>query len=330
VRDCEIEVMPRRADLRRPGARGAVDVTRVRAEDVFEEELSDGSAGLNENPGSVAATRERDPYPFRALTSRLLWEARVDGVPERADAARRASVLAVRELLAGEPAEPPASSDSSDAEPAPAPSASESDASEYESRFAFVPEAPRRRSRPAAGEKKPSRGVVHAALVFMGFRKKKRRKDKGEKKPAEDAEGDDDDARRAAATTTTTRRRAVSNSALKPPHLSAPKEPFRKTLAEARDEALGSVAEALMRNPNSAQADRFHGVPSLAAMARAETSRRAKLSSLSREKTELADDFADPPPPAFGALGRYMQAVEREEAPDWNAATRRPMRRLLT
>jgi hypothetical protein len=51
---------------------------------------------------------------------------------------------------------------------------------------------------------------------------------------------------------------------------------------------------------------------------------------LSREKTELADDFADPPPPAFGALGRYMQAVEREEAPDWNAATRRPMRRLLT
>jgi hypothetical protein len=117
---------------------------------------------------------------------------------------------------------------------------------------------------------------------------------------------------------------------LKPPHLSAPKEPFRKTLAEARDEALGSVAEALMRNPNSAQADRFHGVPSLAAMARAETSRRAKLSSLSREKTELADDFADPPPPAFGALGRYMQAVEREEAPDWNAATRRPMRRLLT
>ena len=330
VRECEIEVMPRRTDLRRPGARGAVDVTRVRAEDVFEEELSDGSDGLNENPGSVAATRERDPYPFRALTSRLLWEARVDGVPERADAARRASVLAVRELLAGEPAEPPASSDSSDAEPAPAPSASESDASEYESRFAFVPEAPRRRSRPAAGEKKPSRGVVHAALVFMGFRKKKRRKDKGEKKPAEDAEGDDDDARRAAATTTTTRRRAVSNSALKPPHLSAPKEPFRKTLAEARDEALGSVAEALMRNPNSAQADRFHGVPSLAAMARAETSRRAKLSSLSREKTELADDFADPPPPAFGALGRYMRAVEREEAPDWNAATRRPMRRLLT
>ncbi len=326
VRECEIEVMPRRADLRRPGARGAVDVTRVRAEDVFEEELSDGSDGLNENP-----------FPFRALTSRLLWEARVDGVPERADAARRASVLAVRELLAGEPAEPPASSDSSDAEPAPVPSASESDASEYESRFAFVPEAPRRRSRPEAGEKKPSRGVVHAALVFMGFRKKKRRKDKGEKKPAEDAEGDDDDARRAAATTTTRRRDlAVSNSALKPPHLSAPKEPFRKTLAEARDEALGSVAEALMRNPNSAQADRFHGVPSLAAMARAETSRRddttrrAKLSSTSREKTELADDFADPPPPAFGALGRYMQAVEREEAPDWNAATRRPMRRLLT
>ena len=314
ARECEIEVMPRRADLRRPGARGAVDVTRVRAEDVFEEELSDGSDGLNENP-----------YPFRALTSRLLWEARVDGVPERADAARRASVLAVRELLAGEPAEPPASSDSSDAEPVPAPSASESDASEYESRFAFVPEAPRRRSRSAAGEKKSSRGVVHAALVFMGFRKKKRRKDNEEKKPAEDAEGDDDDARR-----------AVSNSALKPPHLSAPKEPFRKTLAEARDEALGSVAEALMRNPNSAQADRFHGVPSLAAMARAETSRRddttrrAKLSSTSREKTELADDFADPPPPAFGALGRYMQAVEREEAPDWNAATRRPMRRLLT
>ena len=316
ARECEIEVMPRRADLRRPGARGAVDVTRVRAEDVFEEELSDGSDGLNENP-----------YPFRALTSRLLWEARVDGVPERADAARRASVLAVRELLAGEPAEPPASSDSSELlEPAPAPSPSESDASEYESRFAFVPEAPRRRSRPAAGEKKSSRGVVHAALVFMGFRKKKRRKDEGEKKPAEDAEGDDDDARR-----------AVSNGgALKPPHLSAPKEPFRKTLAEARDEALGSVAEALMRNPNSAQADRFHGVPSLAAMARAETSRRddttrrAKLSSTSREKTELADDFADPPPPAFGALGRYMQAVEREEAPDWNAATRRPMRRLLT
>ena len=338
ARAFEIEVMPRRADLRRPGARGAVNVTRVRAEDVFEEELSE-SFRLTENPGSDAATRERDP--FRALASRLLWEARVDGVPERADAARRASVLAVRELLAGEPAEPPASSDSSDAEPEPAPEpASESDASEYESRFSFVPEAPRRRSRPAPGEKKPSRGVVHAALVFMGFRKKKRRKDKGEKKSAlfqsekSDAEGDDDDARRAAATTT--RRRA--DDALKPPKaLSAPKEkePFRKTLAAARDEALGSVAEALMRNPNSAQADRFHGVPSLAAMARAETSRRdttrrAKLSSTSREKTELADDFADPPPPAFGALGRYMRAVEREEAPDWNAATRRPMRRLLT
>ena len=338
ARAFEIEVMPRRADLRRPGARGAVDVTRVRAEDVFEEELSE-SFRLTENPGSDAATRERDP--FRALASRLLWEARVDGVPERADAARRASVLAVRELLAGEPAEPPASSDSSDAEPEPEPApepASESDASEYESRFAFVPEAPRRRSRPAPGEKKPSRGIVHAALVFMGFRKKKRRKDfLQKKKSAEDAEGDDDDARRAAATTTRRRADDALFSQQKPPRFSAPKEkePFRKTLALARDEALGSVAEALMRNPNSAQADRFHGVPSLAAMARAETSRRdttrrAKLSSTSREKTELADDFADPPPPAFGALGRYMRAVEREEAPDWNAATRRPMRRLLT
>ena len=281
----------------------------------------------------------KGPFPRARPASPV--GARADGVPERADAARRASVLAVRELLAGEPAEPPASSDSSDAEPEPEPApepASESDASEYESRFAFVPEAPRRRSRPAPGEKKPSRGIVHAALVFMGFRKKKRRKDfLQKKKSAEDAEGDDDDARRAAATTTRRRADDAYLVSKKPPRFSAPKEkePFRKTLALARDEALGSVAEALMRNPNSAQADRFHGVPSLAAMARAETSRRdttrrAKLSSTSRKKTELADDFADPPPPAFGALGRYMRAVEREEAPDWNAATRRPMRRLLT
>ena len=329
-------VAPRRADLRRPGARGAVDVTRVRAEDVFEEELSE-SFRLTENPGSDAATRERDPFARspRVSCGRRAWTASPSArTPRDARACSRSASCS--------PASPRsrprrATRATPSREPAPEP-ASESDASEYESRFAFVPEAPRRRSRPAPGEKKPSRGVVHAALVFMGFRKKKRRKDKGrrsrrrfsrKKRPRRAT------TTRARAAATTTRRRA--DDASKPPRPTAPKEkePFRKTLAAARDEALGSVAEALMRNPNSAQADRFHGVPSLAAMARAETSRRdtaatSRLSSVSREKTELADDFADPPPPAFGALGRYMRAVEREEAPDWNAATRRPMRRLLT
>ena len=332
----EIEVLPRRADLRRPGvASGAVDVSRVRAEDVFE-----GGAGLvesesRETAAIAAATSEK---ASRALASRLLWEARADGVSERADAARRASVLAVRELLAGEPAEPPASSDSSDAEPAPSASASSSDssdASEYESRFAFVPQAPRRRARLAPGAKKPSRGVVHAALVFMGFRKKKRptrTTHSEEKKPAEDAEGDGDrDARRMAFSAT----RAEKERAPFAANENAVKEPFRRpTLAAARDEALGTVAEALMRNPNSGQADRWHGVPSLAAMARRETTRcpKKKPGVSSRDGKELADAFAfaDPPPPAFGALGRYMLSVERDEAPDWNAATRRPMRRLLT
>ena len=90
---------------------------------------------------------------------------------------------------------------------------------------------------------------MHAALVFMGFRKKKRRKDfLQKKKSAEDAEGDDDDARRAAATTTRRRADDALFSQQKPPRFSAPKEkePFRKTLALARDEALGSVAEALV------------------------------------------------------------------------------------
>ena len=246
---------------------------------------------LRRRAGGEPTPGTRIPVPTRrrakgTLSARRLASpaggARVDGVPERADAARRASVLAVRELLAGEPAEPPASSDSErDAEPEPEPApepASESDASEYESRFAFVPEAPRRRSRPAPGEKKPSRGIVHAALVFMGFRKKKRRKDFCKRRSRRRTpEGDDGDAIRA-------RRRRRRGGARTTRYLvsknrrdfrrAKEKEPFRKTLALARDEALGSVAEALMRNPNSAQADRFHGVPSLAAMARAETSRR--------------------------------------------------------
>jgi hypothetical protein len=227
-------------------------------------------------------------------------------------------------LLAGAPAEPPASRDSSDSEPEPFATASESsDASEYESRFAFVPKAPRRARLPA-GQKKKSRGVVHAALVFMGFRKKKLR----EKKKAEE---EDDDARRTTTTTTTTR---ASDASKPPSRISASKDRVRVTLASAREEALGTVAEALMRNPNSRQADRFHGVPSLAAMAKAETSRRetSRLSNTFEHgvRTELGEASADPPPPAFGALGRYMRAVEREEAPDWNAATRRPMRRLLT
>jgi hypothetical protein len=316
ARACEIEVMPRRADMRRPGVRGAVDVSRVKSEDVFEEVSGDVDV-----PDVSADFAVRS----RALASRLLWETRLDGVSERADAARRASVMAIRELLAGEPAEPPASSDSSDSEPEPFATASESsDASEYESRFAFVPKAPRRARLPA-GQKKKSRGVVHAALVFMGFRKKKRRNEK--KKPEEE-----DDARRTTTTTTTTR----AGDASKPPsRISASKDRVaRVTLGSARAEALGTVAEALMRNPNSRQADRFHGVPSLAAMAKAETVRRetSRLSNTFEHgvRTELADASADPPPPAFGALGRYMRAVEREEAPDWNAATRRPMRRLLT
>ena len=317
ARACEIEVMPRRADMRRPGVRGAVDVSRVKSEDVFEEVSGDVDV-----PDVSADFAVRS----RALASRLLWETRLDGVSERADAARRASVMAIRELLAGEPAEPPASSDSSDSEPEPFATASESsDASEYESRFAFVPKAPRRARLPA-GQKKKSRGVVHAALVFMGFRKKKRRNEK--KKPEEE-----DDARRTTTTTTTTTR---AGDASKPPsRISASKDRVaRVTLGSARAEALGTVAEALMRNPNSRQADRFHGVPSLAAMAKAETVRRetSRLSNTFEHgvRTELADASADPPPPAFGALGRYMRAVEREEAPDWNAATRRPMRRLLT
>ncbi len=241
----------------------------------------------------------------------------MDGVSERADAKRRASVLAVRELLAGEPFEPPAPSESSDSEPesSVAAASESSDASEYESRFAFVPKAPRRARLPA-GQKK-SRGVVHAALVFMGFRKKKLRETKKTR------EEEEDDAVRATTTTTTTR----AGDASKPPKFSAPKEPVRETLALAREEALGTVAEALMRNPNSRQTDRFHGVPSLAAMAKAETARR-ETSRLSNTPTELLD--FDPPPPAFGALGRYMRSIEREEAPDWNATTRRPMRRLLT
>ena len=329
ARACEIEVLPRRADLRRPGvASGAVDVSRVRAEDVFE-----GVAGRSgderlerpESPGNAAATNER---AFRALASRLLWEGRADAIPERADATRRASVLAVRELLAGEPAEPPASRDSSDAEPAPSvPASDSSEASEYKSRFAFVPRAPRRKARLAPGEKKLSRGVVHAALVFLGLRKKKRRdRTREEKKPEEDAEGDGDEDARRAAFSATSADDAPKTSLTKE---NTQKEPFRKTLAAARDEALGTVAEALMRNPNSRQADRWHGVLSLAAMARHDTTRRPKPSS-SRDARELADAFADPPPLAFGALGRYMRSIERDEAPDWNAATRRPMRRLLT
>jgi hypothetical protein len=320
ARACEIEVMPRRADLRRPGVRGVVDVSRVRSEDVFEDVSFFGAGKGDEEREDVSAAAVRS----RALASRLLWESRADGVSERADAARRASVLAIRELLAGEPEEPPASSDSSDSEPEPFATASESsDASEYESRFAFVPKAPRRARLPA-GQKKKSRGVVHAALVFMGFRKKKLR----EKKKAEE---EDDDARRTTTTTTTTR---ASDASKPPSRISASKDRVRVTLASAREEALGTVAEALMRNPNSRQADRFHGVPSLAAMAKAETSRRetSRLSNTFEHgvRTELGEASADPPPPAFGALGRYMRAVEREEAPDWNAATRRPMRRLLT
>ena len=323
ARACEIEVMPRRADLRRPGVRGAVDVSRIRSEDVFEDVSFFGSGKGDEEREDVSAAAVRS----RALASRLLWESRADGVSERADAARRASVLAIRELLAGEPEEPPASSDSSDSEPEPFATASESsDASEYESRFAFVPKAPRRARLPA-GQKKKSRGVVHAALVFMGFRKKKLR----EKKKAEE---EDDDARRTTTTTTTTTTTRASDASKPPSRISASKDRVRVTLASAREEALGTVAEALMRNPNSRQADRFHGVPSLAAMAKAETSRRetSRLSNAFEHgvRTELGEASADPPPPAFGALGRYMRNVEREEAPDWNAATRRPMRRLLT
>ena len=317
ARACEIEVMPRRADLRRPGVRGAVDVSRVRSEDVFEDVSFFGARTGDEEREDVSAAAVRS----RALASRLLWESRADGVSERADAARRASVLAIRELLAGEPEEPPASSDSSDSEPEPFATASESsDASEYESRFAFVPKAPRRARLPA-GQKKKSRGVVHAALVFMGFRKKKLR----EKKKAEEEEDQKTARRTTPPTTTKTTTLASDAFASKPPsRISASKDRVRVTLASAREEALGTVAEALMRNPNSRQADRFHGVPSLAAMAKAETSRRA-TSRLSKKntftfehgvRTELGEASADPPPPAFGALGRYMRNVEREEAPD--------------
>ena len=88
-----------------------------------------------------------------------------------------------------------------------------------------------------------------------------------------------------------------------------------------------------MRNQNTAQSDRWKGTKTLAETARVDAARKKELLLTKEMKpiaTEAHSETDKAPPLAFGALGEYMRAAEREETCDWNAVPRRPHRRLLT
>ena len=328
----EIEVV--RKDATRAGTDGTVFVSRVTDEDVWANSVGDGS-GDDSNQLDIQSGKQ--------LAGRFLWEQRVDTAGERDDAHRKAGVLAVRELLKGDPVEAP-SSDGSDGEPEPTPeseppSSSESSDSEYESRYAFVPTVPTRTKAKKDAPKK-SRGVIHAVLVFTGFRKKKIR-EKNEKLAEKEitqelsSKETEPDLTRALDETVlakTRKTRGVSKSTLKPVS-EKPEKPVKQTLGARRAEALSSVADALMRNQNTAQSDRWKGTKTLAETARVDAARKKELLLTKEMKpiaTEAHSETDKAPPLAFGALGKYMRAAEREETCDWNAVPRRPHRRLLT
>lgn len=320
ARPNEIEV--KRKHVERDAVVGTVNVSKVTHEDAFftdkfDDRTYQGVADFN----STLLSKQ--------LATRLLWEDRVDTSGEREDAARRASVLAVRELLKGEPEEP-SSSDSESEEELPQPPSSESDASEYESKYKFVPVA-KTFKRPKDARKK-SRGVVHAVLVWTGFRKKKEK---------ELLEKETETAWDVAAT----RPQRVSQMKQNDKAVSHEKT-AKVTLSDRRTSAISSIADALMVNKNAKQSDRWKGTKSLAEMARLDAAK--KNEKLQTEKAIVGkrlikakafpgaaprsarDESLSPPQKAFGALGKYMQAVEREEQCDWNAVKRRPVRRLLT
>ena len=370
----EIEVVAHE-DVARRGAAGVVDVAFVARDAVDFDDVSSAiefGYGYDEEKEVFLTTTPREkqkpdehlsggdlllPSKMKSLRSeaarraevdlaaRLLWEDNsrsldADGVLERQDAARRASLLAVRELLGRNPLPTPPGSDS-EGEGEPEPSEPSTDQSEYVSAYRFVPQAPKSRKK---------RGFVHHALVYLGFRRKKTTAAAA----GEEGARRGDETRRAWAWSP-----SKAEKKIKPP-LGPPKPPesvlFTRKVEARRREEVETIAAALMRAPDAGRDGGYEKERSLAETARRrsetrrgsvpEKARRAteeaprperRAASRPKRATQFSDEWFDlstarderavpPETKTFGALGAYMEKVEREIDSDWTRTTR-PVRR---
>ena len=302
----QIEVIPEWEEMRRVAHGGVVEVHPASREDAF----TARATWDDEEDARVAAA---------AAKMRTLWESTADGEWERSRATLHAGVVAVRDLLGRDaPPTPSASSESSESEPeAPEqpPSETSSEESTYESAYSFVPKAP---------GSKAKRGFVHTALVYLGLRRRRRGGEEVSEKSSKTKSSSVSNAKTASKAGFVARERLANE---------APRKPTR-TSSDVLREEVDVLARALMDNRDARVVDRSAGTRTIADDARRDADRRRARreagtgtgagtgAEARRTEDERGGRTTRAPPPAFGALGAYMAAVEEDMETDWTRTTR--------
>jgi hypothetical protein len=296
----QIEVIPEWEEMCRIAHGGVVEVHPASREDAFRARAT----WDDEEDARLAA---------EAARTRTLWESTADGEWERSRATLHAGVVAVRDLLGRDaPPTPSESSESSESEPeAPEqpPSETSSEESTYESSYSFVPKAP---------GSKAKRGFAHTALVYLGLRRRRRGEERVSKKSSKMKPSSVSNAKTASKAGFVARERLAND---------APRKP-RRTSSDVLREEVDVLARALMDNRDARVVDRSAGTRTIADDARRDADRRrARREAGTGEgaetrRTERGARTTRAPPPAFGALGAYMAAVEEDMETDWTRTTR--------